>query len=54
MTTPAPSLPVRASQVLRRKQIWIAPILLAAAFTTVVATTSARSSTQAGICTASR
>jgi YhgE/Pip-like protein len=38
MTTPAPSLPVRASQVLRQKKIWIAPILLAAVFTAVMAT----------------
>jgi YhgE/Pip-like protein len=38
MSTPTPSLPVRASQVLRQKKIWIAPILLAAVFTAVMAT----------------
>ena len=38
MTTPSPSLHVRARQVLRNKKIWIAPILLAAAFTAVMAT----------------
>src|ERR1700729_129942 len=38
MTPPTPSLHVRAVQVLRNKKIWIAPILLAAAFTAVMAT----------------
>jgi YhgE/Pip-like protein len=38
VSTPTPSLHVRASQVLRQKKIWIAPILLAAVFTAVMAT----------------
>jgi YhgE/Pip-like protein len=38
MSMPPPGLPVRASQVLRHKKIWIAPILLAALFTAVMAT----------------
>jgi YhgE/Pip-like protein len=38
MSAPTPSLPVRAVQVLRNKKIWIAPILLAAVFTAVMAT----------------
>jgi YhgE/Pip-like protein len=37
MSTPAPSLHVRASQVLRNRKIWIAPILVAALFTAVMA-----------------
>jgi YhgE/Pip-like protein len=38
MSAAAPSLHVRALQVLRNRKIWIAPILLAAAFTTLMAT----------------
>ena len=38
MNTPTPSMHVRAVQVLRNRKIWIAPILLAAAFTTLMAT----------------
>ncbi len=38
MNTPTPSIHVRAVQVLRNSKIWIAPILLAAAFTTLMAT----------------
>ncbi len=38
MSAPTPSLHVRAGQVLRNKKIWIAPILLAAVFTAVMAT----------------
>jgi hypothetical protein len=38
MTMATPSLQVRASQVLRNKKIWIAPILLAAVFAAVMAT----------------
>ena len=38
MSTATPRLHVRASQILRKKKIWIAPILLAAVFTGVMAT----------------
>jgi len=38
MNTPTPTLHVRASQVLRKKKIWIAPVLLASVFTVVMAT----------------
>jgi hypothetical protein len=55
MTAATPSLHVRASQVLRNKKIWIAPILLAAVFTAVMAPSiSARSSIRPGTRTACR
>ncbi len=38
MSTPIPALHVRALQVLRNRKIWIAPILFASAFTTLMAT----------------
>jgi YhgE/Pip-like protein len=38
MTNPTPNLPVRAAQILRIRKIWIAPILLAAVFTALMAT----------------
>jgi YhgE/Pip-like protein len=38
MSTPAPRLHVRASQVLRARKIWIAPILIASVFVAVMAT----------------
>jgi YhgE/Pip-like protein len=38
MTEPAPTLGVRARQVLRSRKIWVAPILLAGVFAAVMAT----------------
>ena len=38
MSTPTPRLHVRASQVLRARKIWIAPILIASVFVAVMAT----------------
>ena len=38
MSTPSPGLHVRASQVLQKNKIWIAPLLLASVFTVVMAT----------------
>ena len=50
-----PSLHVRAVQGLRNKKIWITPIPLAAVYTAVMRrSTSARSSTRPGTCTACR
>jgi hypothetical protein len=54
MTTAPPSLHVRASQILRNKKIWIAPILLAAVFTGVMATAYFGSVVRPGTSTPSR